>query len=177
MELKFGTSLEKLADSLVFNPLNMTRSSLVWKEDIEEKDFAGNHTKEQTPYEYKRSYKANAADNLLTTVSDFTHLGKAMIDQSFLSEASFEKMIQPESKVKDKIDFGLGWILFRNLNNDEYAIFNAGSDEGVNALIMLFPKSKQGLVVLTNGDNGRGMAMGLIAQVFGERGKEILGRF
>jgi CubicO group peptidase (beta-lactamase class C family) len=177
LESKFDTSLEKLADSLVFEPLKMTKSSLVWHDAIEETNFAGNYDQEQKPYNYAKSYQANAADNLLTSLYDFTHLGKAIVNQGFLSASSFEKMIQPESNVKEGIDFGLGWILFNDLENDEYAIFNAGSDEGVNALILLFPKSKQGLVVLTNGDNGRRMAMGLIAQVFGDRGKEILGKF
>lgn len=86
-------------------------------------------------------------------------------------------MINPQMEVREGIDFGLGWIVFQNLPNDEFTIFNAGSDQGMNALVILFPKSKKGLIVFTNGDNGRGIAMKLIASSFQESGKEILKRF
>ena len=33
-------------------------------------------------------------------------------------------------------------------------MIHSGADEGVHAVVILLPKSKQGLVVLTNGDNG-----------------------
>lgn len=177
LEVKFQTSLEKLADSLVFAPLQMKKTSLIWHEKLANDAFAGNHDKEAKPYEYEKSYQANAADNLLTTVSDFSVLGAAILNQSFLKKETFEAMIQSESYVREGIHFGLGWILFKDLQNDQYALFNAGSDQGVNALIVLFPTSRQGMVVLTNGDNGRPLVMRLIARVFGDRGKEILGRF
>jgi hypothetical protein len=38
--------------------------------------------------------------------------------------------------------------------NGEYAILHTGSDKGVKTLILLFPGSKQGIVLLTNSDNG-----------------------
>ena len=68
-------------------------------------------------------------------------------------------------------------VLAGLLPNDEYALFNAGSDTGINALIVLLPKSKRGLVVMTNGDNGRQLAMKSIAFTLGDVGKEILDRF
>lgn len=78
LESKFKTSLEKLADSLVFQPLQMKKSFLVWNDKILKNDFAGNHDKEAKPYEYEKSYEANAADNLLTTISDFTAMEEVL---------------------------------------------------------------------------------------------------
>ena len=45
-------------------------------------------------------------------------------------------------------------------------LLGAGSDKGVNAIILLLPESKRGLVALTNGDNGRKIVMGLIGKSF-----------
>ena len=56
--------------------------------------------------------------------------------------------------MRDNAFLGLGWEVHPDLPGGEYALIHSGSDRGVNAVIILLPKSKQGLVVLTNGDNG-----------------------
>lgn len=177
LEGKFETSLTEMADSLIFRPHEMHRTYLVWNEKMAEQRFAGTHDKQGAPYDYEKSFHANAADNLLTTVADLAHFGKGLLGPSALEINLFNEMIQPQSNVREGIDFGLGWIVFNDLPDDEYALFNAGSDKGVNALIVLLPKSNRGLVVLTNGDNGRALAMKSIAVLLGDAGKEILGRF
>ena len=177
LEKKFDTSLEKLADSLVFQPNGMKDSYLVWNKELDNTRFAGTHDKEGKAYEYEKAYEVNAADNLLTTIEDFGNLGVNVLNKKHLENSIYNEMISPQSEVREGINFGLGWIVFNNLPDDEYALFNAGSDTGVNALILLLPKSKRGLVVITNGDNGRGLAMKMIEEVFGKAGQEILGRF
>lgn len=177
LEHKSDTSLEKLTDLLVFKPLGMKNSSMVWNNKMESLDFAGSHDKEGKAYEYEKSYKANAADNLLTTLSDFGKLTTALVNNSYLDISLFKEMSQPHSKVREGISFGLGWIVFENLPNGEYALFNAGSDTGVNSLVVLLPKSKRGLIVMTNGDNGRALAMKAISVFLGDTGNKILERF
>lgn len=177
LEHKFDTSLEQLADSLVFNPIAMGKSSLVWNDTIENLNFAGAHDQEGKAYDYERSFEANAADNLLTTLSDFEKLAIALLNNSYLDTTLFKEMSRPHSSVREGISFGLGWIMFENLPNDEYALFNAGSDEGLNSLIVILPRSNSGLIVLTNGDNGRGLAMKAIKVFLEEAGTEILSRF
>ena len=71
----------------------------------------------------------------------------------------------------------MGWIIFQNLPNDEYALFNAGSDQGVNSLIVILPKSNRGLIVMTNGDNGRELAMKAVSVFLDDTGNQILERF
>lgn len=177
LENKFETSLERLTDSLLFHPNKMGQSFLVWNEDITEQKFAGTHDKEGKPYKYEKSFEANAADNLLTTIKDFSILGISLLNQDVLNEDIYEEMVKPQSVVREGINFGLGWIVFNDLPNGEYALFNAGSDTGVNALMVLLPKSKRGMVVFTNGDNGRQLAMKSVALALGDVGKEILSRF
>ncbi|WP_340063200.1 serine hydrolase domain-containing protein [Ascidiimonas aurantiaca] len=177
LEHKFDTSLERLVDSLVFKPIGMVNSSLVWNRKMEKLDFAGSHNKEGEMYDYEKTSEANAADNLLTTLTDFSKLTIALLNNSYLDNSLFEEMSKPHSKVREGISFGLGWIIFQDLPNEEYALFNAGSDKGVNSLIVLLPESKRGLVVLTNGDTGRGIAMKAVKLFLTDTGNEILKRF
>ena len=177
LENKFNRSLEELTDSLVFKPNKMNNSYLVWNEKIDSTRFAGTHDQNGNLYKYDKSFKANAADNLLTTIEDFGNLGVNIIERQYLEKNVYDEMISQQSIVRDGINFGLGWIVFNDLPNDEYALFNAGSDTGVNALIVLLPKSKRGLVVFTNGDNGRALAMKSIGAILGDAGKAILSRF
>ena len=177
LENKFKISFEKLSDSLVFTPNKMTNSSLIWNKKIDSLGFAGTYDKSGNPYEYDKSFSANAADNLLTTVEDMGKLGVNIIKQQHLTPSVYNTMITKHSLVRDGIHFGLGWIVFDNLPNNEYALFNAGSDKGVNALILLLPNSKRGLVMITNGDNGRSLVMKSIGTLLGDTGKEILSRF
>jgi len=177
LEHKFDTSFEALADSLVFDPIGMENSSLVWDDKIEELAFAGAHDNEAQAYTYEKNYEANAADNLLTNLSDFVKLAKNLLDTNYLNAKGYAEMRLSHAKVREGIHFGLGWIVFQDLPNDEYAIFNAGSDKGVNALILVLPQSKRALIVLTNSDNGRGLAMKAIGSFLDTTGDEILARF
>lgn len=177
LEHKLDTTFEALADSLVFDPIGMENTSLVWNDKIEQLAFAGAHDNEAQAYTYEKNYQANAADNLLTNLSDFVKLAKTLLNTSYLDAEHYAVMRQPHAKVREGIHFGLGWIVFQDLSNDEYAIFNAGSDEGVNALVIVLPKSKRALIVLTNGDNGRGLAMKAIGSFLDTTGDEILARF
>ncbi len=64
----------------------------------------------------------------------------------------------------------LGWEYFGSLLNGEYAILHTGSDWGVKTLVLLFPKSKQGLIVFTNSDNGYLLYEKLITLALGDLG-------
>lgn len=176
LENKFNTSFEKLADSLVFMPNKMIGSHLIWNENIDSTRFAGTYDKTGTLYAYKKAYKVNAADNLLTTIGDFGRLATNIINRQILDQRVYEEMISSQSVVREGINFGLGWIVFNDLPNGELALFDAESDQGVNALIVLLPQSKRGLIFFTNGGNGRGIAMKLMGESLGEAGKEIQSR-
>lgn len=177
LESKFNRSFEQLADSLVFKPLLMKNSSLVWEKQFSQEQFAGTHKEDGKPYAYEAELTANAADNLLTTVHDFGLLCQALLEGTLLSVQQFQNMGKPHAQVREGISFGLGWIVFQDLPGGEYALFNAGSDTGVNALVVLLPETQRALLVFTNGDNGRMLAMKTIAYLLGDTGAAILGRF
>jgi hypothetical protein len=67
----------------------------------------------------------------------------------------------------------LGWEIY-DFGNGEYALSHGGSDEGANTLGFLLPKSKQGLIIFTNSDNGTSVYLKLIADYLKDTGKRII---
>ncbi|HEX2535228.1 MAG TPA: serine hydrolase domain-containing protein [Chitinophagaceae bacterium] len=174
LEKKFGTGLDRLADSLIFTPLKMEDSRLRWDANVDEARFAKWHDQEgRNSYETYRSQTPNAADDLLTTVADYTRFGAAVVNGFGLAPALFREMVTPASPLAKNSSMTLGWEHFGGLSNGEYAILHTGSDKGVKTLVLLFPKSKSGLVVLTNGDNGFLLYEKLITSALGPLGMEF----
>lgn len=56
--------------------------------------------------------------------------------------------------IKNNEGFGLGWYIKQDFCNGEYVLMHTGSDRGVAAKVILLPKSKRGIIMLTNGDYG-----------------------
>jgi hypothetical protein len=124
---------------------------------------------------YETSYKTgvSAADDLLTTIEDYCRFGIDVIDGAGLSPALFNDMISPQASVKKHYYRGLGWGLAKDLPNGEYALEHGGSDIGVRTMAILLPKSRRGIVVMTNGDNGMNVFNNVIKESI-DIGKEIL---
>ncbi|MEM8763150.1 MAG: serine hydrolase domain-containing protein [Bacteroidota bacterium] len=177
VENKFETTFQALVDQWVFEPFAMQNAHVIWDSKIDFSKVTIAHNAEGEPYEFdiEELKRASAADNLLITAKDLALFGKGIMEKEGISAELYQQMITPKSPVKEGVGIGLGWVVFENLPNDEYALLGAGSDQGVNAIILLLPESKRGLIALTNGDNGRKIVMGLIGKTF-DVGPEILGR-
>lgn len=176
LENKFNKRLEQLAKELVFEPFGMSDSRLTWDAQMDSSRYAVPHKTINNAYDLAPKMKANAADDLLTSVEDLGKFGQAILAGADLQEAVFQEMVRPQVEARPGLNFGLGWISLQNLSNQEYALLNAGSDQGVNAAILLLPQSKRGIVILTNGDGGRKLVMQLIAKSLGQIGSEVLSR-
>jgi CubicO group peptidase (beta-lactamase class C family) len=172
LEQKFGKSLAELSQTHVFTPLGLTDTQYAWDARTDESRFARWHDKDgKEAYPDYKTTRANAADDLITTIEDYSNFAAAVMKSAELSE-----IIKPQIVIKEKLlAMGLGWEIHQNLGDGEYALIHTGSDEGVRALVMLFPKSGQGLVVMMNGDNGHQLFERLVLESV-DRGEEIMGR-
>lgn len=154
IEAKFGKSLEALARAYIFEPLAMNSTWFTNNKSIGSR-LAGWHDREgKNTYETKMRRDVSAADDLVTGVEDYTNFAVDVLHGAGLPEALFKDMIRPQVAVKDHIGYGLGWLIVKDLPNDEYALVHTGSDMGVRTAVILLPKSQRGLVVMTNGDRG-----------------------
>ncbi len=163
LESKFEIPLNKLADSLIFEPLGMDDTYFVWNEAVNEEKFARWHNAEGEVY--KQDYKnrnISAADDLLTTIHDYGKFAEYVLSKVSNGDPLYQSMVTRGNGEGNKTVIGLGWELLPNLKNDEYALLHTGGDIGVNTLIMLLPETKEGLVIFTNGDNGNQLFFDLI---------------
>ena len=91
-----------------------------------------------------------------------------------LSEKLFRDMVSAQVATKKGKSFGLGWEIYHDLGNGEYALSHGGSDAGVQTLVFMLPNSKQGLVIFTNTDGAhRKIFLPIILHYLKERGQEI----
>ena len=155
IENKFGKPFEELVDSVIFEPYGMNDSRLLWDGDFHESRYAEEHNKEGKPYSLvKRTKDACASDDVLTTIEDYCLFGIHVMNGSGLTEEVYNDMCRLQTTAKPNEGFGLGWYIKLNYYKGEHALMHTGSDAGVAAKVILFPESKSGIVMLTNGDNG-----------------------
>ena len=95
------------------------------------------------------------------------------MNNELLSPAVFEDMKTKQIETKKNKYFGLGFEIY-DLGNNEIALSHGGSDKGVNTIAFILPKTKQGLVIFTNADNGYKIYEPIMNQYFGTAGKKIV---
>ena len=175
LENKFKKSLIQLSDSLLFKPLGMKDTRYYWDENMDESRFAFWHDHDGNLHKPATSKKreVNAGGSLLTTVEDYCKFGIDVMNGAGFSADLFNDMISTQVKRKKRYDQGLGWGVVRNLPEGEYALEHYGSDRGVKTQAVFLPKSKRGIVVLTNGDNGRNVYLNVIKESL-DIGKTLL---
>lgn len=165
LEAKFQKPIHLLADSIIFKPIGMRDTKFYWDESVDEKSFARWHDSNGVNvYPTSKTDKPSAADDLLTTVEDYGKFAEYMLTGAGISEKLFTEMVSPQNGKEQNIKMGLGWEILPNLRNDEYALLHTGGDRGVNTLIMLLPKTGEGIVIFTNGDNGKNLFFKLIEE-------------
>jgi len=158
LERKFNKSFDQLADSLLFKPIGMKNTSLSWDRIKDKSRFAEWHDNKGEKCEFSQYFVketgVSAADDLLTTIEDYCKFGIYVMNGAGISSTLFDDMVKPQSNISEYRATGLGWFLINGLPNEEYAIQHGGSDSGVRTMAIFLPKSKRGIVVFTNGDNG-----------------------
>ncbi|HSB94504.1 MAG TPA: serine hydrolase domain-containing protein [Flavitalea sp.] len=175
IENKFHISIEKLVDSILFNPIEMTDTRFYWDGNMDTTLYAERYNSNGVQYEKEKWYSANASNLVMSTMEDYGKFAVAILKQNFLSLSMQNEMIKPQAKVNNDKEFGLGWNLVRNLTNGHYALTHTGRNRGQNTVIILLPEDKRGIIVFTNGDNGDKVYEKIIADYF-DLGKEILSR-
>jgi CubicO group peptidase (beta-lactamase class C family) len=174
LEKKFHKTLDQLADELIFKPLKMNDTKFSWNDITDVSRYAINYDNKGNAYEPVKNKTANAADNLLTTIQDYGTFLCSVMNGDGLSKKVFEEMNshQVAQNKKDKY-FGLGFEIY-DLGNDNYALSHGGADQGVQTLFFLLPKTKQGLIIFTNVDDGYKVYEKLLLNYLGGNGQKLI---
>jgi CubicO group peptidase (beta-lactamase class C family) len=159
LENKFGKSLQQIATEELFTPLTMKETRYGWDNSLDSNRFAEAHNSKGVRYPDQKLKAIIAADWLVTTLSDYCRFGLFVINGGGLSNNLYKEM----SAIQVNFDtvathrstgMGLGWQVIKNLPNGEFALAHSGSDNGAKTVVLLLPKSKRGIVIFTNGENG-----------------------
>lgn len=162
IEHKFNKTIEQLASELIFNPLKMNNTSFVWHKKYETR-IAKWHTEKGETYTLKKQTEANGADDLLTTIEDYSKFVAYVVNGADLSKEIQLEMVKNQVTINDYKYFGLGWWIDENINeNNDYALVHGGDDIGVHCIAFALPNSKKGLVIFTNCDNGTDAYMEIV---------------
>lgn len=173
LENKFHKSLEELAKELVFQPLDMKDTSYIWNEKKYSERMILGYDNSGKPYEIVKNKTPNAADDLITSVEDYGKFLVAVLNNDLLSSKIAEEMKTKQIETKKNKFFGLGFEIY-NLGNNEIALSHGGSDKGVNTIVFLLPKTKKGLIIFTNVENGYKIYEPLVNHYLGNVGKKII---
>ncbi|AZA83936.1 hypothetical protein C1637_13070 [Chryseobacterium lactis] len=173
LENKFHKPLSQLGQELIFKPLRMKDTSYIWDETTDASRIAIGYDKDGKAYEPVKRGTANGADDLMTTVSDYSHFLISVMNGEGLSKKIFSEMQTGQIATEKGKHFGLGFELY-DLGNDTTALSHGGSDEGVRTLFVIIPKTKEGIVIFTNSDEGTKVYKKLLTDFMGNYGKKIV---
>lgn len=173
LEVKFHKTLNELAQELIFEPVEMTDTKYFWDKKTDSTRFAIGYNGEGIPYETVKNKTANAADNLLTTIEDYSNFLVSVLNADGLSAKVYEDMVAHQVETKKDKYFGLGFEIY-DLGNGEYALSHGGADEGCQTIVFILPKTKQGIVIFTNVDDGYKVYEKLLTHYLGESGRKII---
>ncbi|MFT7158768.1 MAG: hypothetical protein ACI8Q1_003802 [Parvicella sp.] len=100
-----------------------------------------------------------------------------IINGAGISDTLFQQFLHPYSNKKPGIDWGLGCQLLLDLNdNGDFAVMHGGGDYGLKTIMLMFPKTKKGLLIFSNSENGMVLWRKIIEEYFGALGEEIIKR-
>lgn len=85
-----------------------------------------------------------------STLEDVMKFGNALLEHKFIKKETLDIMIQTEPVEYDGNKYGLGWYLYGPAPNENLVIGHSGGQTGCTSQLMIVPKTKTVVVVLSN---------------------------
>lgn len=185
IEQGLGLKVGEEMDRRLFQPLGMTRSSMVWRDD-----FAGDLADGQDengkwePHDDRSSVKA--AGSLDTTIADMGKLAAAMASGWGLSAKTRAELVKPSLPIKSAHEFptftteegpdntriglaaGVGVVTYEGPQGR--AFFKGGHNDITDNILVCVEKGRRCVVVLTNSGVGQRIIPGLVKAALGDTG-------
>jgi CubicO group peptidase (beta-lactamase class C family) len=173
-------SVNELMTERIFQPLGMTRTSMIWESRFES-DYANGYDEEGKSLGPERRHRGDAAGSMQTTLGDYARFVEAVLGGRLLDSKTRELMLSPQIKIVSKHEFpslaaetttsnnairlsyGLGWGLFWTPAGK--AFFKEGHDDGWRHYVVCFDQPKSGMLIMTNSSNGEDIYSGLLETV------------
>jgi CubicO group peptidase (beta-lactamase class C family) len=165
--------ITELMNEHIFQPLGMTRTSMLWGKRFEN-DYANGYDEQGKSLGPQRRRIGDAAGGMQTTLRDCAKFVQAVLDGTFPDERSREMMLNPQIQIFSahefpslatgtnaaadraiRLSYGLGWGLFWTPYGK--AFFKEGHDDGWRHYVVCFDRPKDGILIMTNSSNSEDM--------------------
>jgi len=154
-----GMTWEKLVETSIFKPLAMNKTTISIAEMQKSKDFSLGYeydaeTKETKNLKMIDLAKIAPAGAINSNAKDMAQWLKFLLGSGvyngkrLVSEKNFAELFTRQIQIAPNVGYGLGWFI-REWDGKK-AIEHAGNIDGFNAVVMMLPEEKIGLVLLTN---------------------------
>ncbi|HWW27350.1 MAG TPA: serine hydrolase domain-containing protein [Caulobacter sp.] len=179
--LKVGNEMSRR----IFQPLGMTRSSLIWRDDFAANLADGYHDDGKFEEHDARS-SVKAAGSLDTTISDLSKLAAAMVSGRGLSARSAAERIKPSFPIANAHQFppsltddnpgnariglaaGIGVVVFDGPQG--HGFFKGGHNDITDNQLICVERGERCLVMLTNSGVGARIFSPLLEAALGDVG-------
>ena len=174
-----GKSLNQYMTEAVFTPLGMTSSSYVWRPDFDALTATG-YDSDGKPTELWKPTEAGAASSLNTTAKDYALFVEAVLTRKGLKSATLREMETPEialdpacricikhepKQLSKNLFWALGWGIERKDGTD--GLWHWGDNGSFKGFVMADPKTKSGVVIFANSENGLEVAKPVVDETMG----------
>jgi CubicO group peptidase (beta-lactamase class C family) len=164
VETVTGQPFNDVMARLVFEPLEMHRSSYVWRADFEP-DYARPHDANLLPGDKRKPSKPRSAATLQTTAADYARFLQAVLSGARLKPDTARQWLEPQVRIRQHcfqclsadspdadqhVAWGLGW----GLEPDGGTFFHWGDNGRFKAFVTGSLADRSAVVVFTNGSNG-----------------------
>ena len=152
-----GLGLEAFMQAQVFGPLGMLHSSYVWQR----REPAGVLAESAAQADGLMQQPLNspiAAATLLTSAADYARFMAALLADPMLLALTLRAPVAMDPPLH--LSWGLGWGI--EDSGDTAMLWHWGSNPGYRAFVMVSPLSGDGLVMLSNSDQGLALAAPLV---------------
>ena len=157
IETLSAVGLEQFMRANVFEPLGMHDSGYVWHDRFEARHAAGTSSSGE-PLPPQRFNSPLAAATLYTTAGDYARFVAAVLADHDLLQAMSEPAVDIDRDLG--FSWGPGWGVWRGPN--QRFIWHWGDNPGFKAFVIASADRGDGLVILTNSDNGLDLASDLV---------------
>ena len=153
IEGAFGARLDELAETELFKPLRLERTSYVWSDEWEN-TAEGHGTSSTGGHRFREPW---SAFSLHTSANDYARLVAAM-----MADDAADAMFEPAARVDDYLGWGLGFGLNGNI------FWHWGDSGDFQSTVAGCRGHRRALVCLTNSEHGLPVCAELTRRVLGE---------
>jgi CubicO group peptidase (beta-lactamase class C family) len=185
IEQKKHKPLDALMQEVIFTPLGMTRTDLIYRQDFAA-DVADRYDLNEKFRSQTKRFPARGAGSMTTSAGDLAKFAAALLDGKIVSNSTRAEMLRQVLKITTLHEFairpnegnsreaedvglgyGVGWGL---LTHTRYgpAFFKEGHGDGAQNYMICFERGKACMIMLTNSDNGELAFRPLLKKILGD---------